>query len=71
MGTQRGQMKETFLGWFVGLVVPVQAIFVPALAALVGPVQNYFLTTRYFNFFVPMPFITTDTCVIMRNIILW
>jgi hypothetical protein len=27
-----------FHGWFVGLVVPVQEIFFPALAALVGPV---------------------------------
>ncbi len=29
--------------------------FCPALAALVGPVENiYFLTVHYFNFFVPI-----------------
>jgi hypothetical protein len=34
----------SFLGWFVGFVVTVQAIFVLALASLVGPVQNIFLS---------------------------
>ncbi len=44
--------KGSFLGWFVGLVVPVQEIFCPALAALVSPVQKYFfLTTPYTIYF--------------------
>jgi hypothetical protein len=34
---------------FVGLVVPVQKIFYPALSALVSPVQNMFFLTIYFN----------------------
>ncbi len=34
--------KGSFLCWFVGLVVPVQEIFFPGLAALVAPVQNIF-----------------------------
>jgi hypothetical protein len=55
MGAQRGQMKMGFfLGWFVGLVVPVQEIFCSALAALFGLVQNiFFLIVHYFHFFVP------------------
>ncbi len=32
----------SFLGWLVGLVVPVQDFFCSALAALVGPVQKIF-----------------------------
>jgi hypothetical protein len=41
-------MKRFFLGWFVGLVVPVQENFVLPLAALVGPVQNIlFLTVQF------------------------
>ncbi len=32
--------KGSFPGWLVGLVVPVQYIFLHALAALVSPVQN-------------------------------
>ncbi len=44
-----------FLGWFVGLVVPVQEISVLPLAALVDQVQNiFFLTGDYFNSFVPI-----------------
>ena len=55
MGTHRVQMKGSFLGWFIELVVPVQEIFCPALAALVGPVQNIFsLTIHYFTSFVPI-----------------
>jgi hypothetical protein len=35
--------------------VLVQEIFCPALAALVGPVQNiFFLSVLYFNAFVPI-----------------
>jgi hypothetical protein len=41
MATQSVQMKGVLQ---VGLVVPVQAIF--ALAALVGPVQNIFPSSR-------------------------
>jgi hypothetical protein len=38
------------VGWFVGLVVPVQKNFCPALVALVGPVQNIiFLATHFFT----------------------
>ncbi len=46
--------KGSFLGWFVRLVVPVKEIF-PALAALVGPVQNIFsLTVHNFNSSFPI-----------------
>jgi hypothetical protein len=42
-------LKGSFLGWLVGLVVPVQEIFVLPWAALVGTVQNiFFLTVSYF-----------------------
>jgi hypothetical protein len=45
----------SFLGWLVGLVMPVQDIFCSALAALVGPVKKIFLLTlHYFNAFVPI-----------------
>ncbi len=38
----------SFLGWFVGLVVPVPyKRFFPALAALVGPVNKIFLYTPH------------------------
>jgi hypothetical protein len=52
MEAQRLQIKWV-LPWFVGLVVPVQEIFVlPWL--LVSPVQNIFiLAVHYFNSFVP------------------
>ncbi len=40
--------RGPFLGWFVGLVVPVQGVFYPALAALVSPVQNIFFHTVHF-----------------------
>jgi hypothetical protein len=45
----------SFLGWFVGFVVPVQEIFVmPWLHDKVGPVQNiFFLTAHYFSVLVP------------------
>ncbi len=53
--SKRTNEKGFFLGWFVGLVVPVQEIFGSALAALVGPVQNiFFLILHYFNSFVPI-----------------
>jgi hypothetical protein len=45
----------SFLGCFVGLVVPVQSIFCPALAALVSPVQNIiFNTIHFFTLLVPI-----------------
>ncbi len=44
MGTQRVQIKVSFLGWFLGLVVPEQDIFV----------LPFFLTSHYFNSFVPI-----------------
>jgi hypothetical protein len=44
-----------FLGWFFGLVVLVQDIFVLPLHALDGLVQNtIFLTVHFFNSFVPI-----------------
>jgi hypothetical protein len=51
------KLKGPFLGWFVGLVVPVQEIFCSTMAALVGPVQKmFFLTTiHYFKSFAPSP----------------
>jgi hypothetical protein len=46
--------RGSFLGWYVGLGVPVQEIFV-VLAALVGPEQNiFFLTEHFFSSFVPI-----------------
>ena len=48
MGTRRVQMKEilsSFLGWFIGLVVPIQEISVLPLAALVGPNKIFFSST--------------------------
>jgi hypothetical protein len=44
-----------FLGWFVGLLMPVQQIFCPDLAAPVSPVQNIiFLTIHFFiMLFIP------------------
>jgi hypothetical protein len=42
--------QGSFLGWFVGPILAVQEVFYPALAALVGPVQNsFFLTVHYFS----------------------
>jgi hypothetical protein len=42
------------VGWFIGLVMPVQEIF-SALATLAGPVQKFvFLTVHYFSYFVPI-----------------
>jgi hypothetical protein len=47
--------RGPFLGWFIGLAVPVQEIFCSVLAALVGPVQNiFFLTIHFFKTFVPI-----------------
>jgi hypothetical protein len=47
-------MKGVFLGWFFGLVVPVQEIFYPALAALVSPVpHNNFPHRALFQFLWP------------------
>jgi hypothetical protein len=47
--------KGFFLGWFVGLVAPVQRDFCPVLAALVGPAQNIFLLTiPYLTSFLPI-----------------
>jgi hypothetical protein len=43
------QMKGPFLGWLVGLVVPVPEILYPALAALVSPIQNIFFLTPHFS----------------------
>ncbi len=45
--SKRTNEKGIFLGWFIGLVVPVQEILVSALAALVGPVQNIFFSSSY------------------------
>ncbi len=43
------------VGWLVGLVVPVQEIFFPAMAALGGSVQKkIFLAVYYFTSFVPI-----------------
>jgi hypothetical protein len=52
---ERCKRKGFFLGWFAGLVVPIQEIFVLPWLLIVGPVQNIvFLIARYFNFFVPI-----------------
>jgi hypothetical protein len=53
MGTQRVQMKGV-LPWLVHLACCARKRdFCSALAALVGPIQNiFYLTVRYFNFFV-------------------
>jgi hypothetical protein len=49
-------MKRVFLGWFVGLIMPVQEIFYPAFAALASPVQNIFLlTAHFFTIASPLP----------------
>ncbi len=46
--------KGSFLGWSVGLVLPLQKLL-SCLGALVGPVQNiFFLAVDYFNSFVPV-----------------
>ncbi len=67
MGTPKEQMKGSFLGWFVGLVVPVQEIFVLAFAAPVGQVHNIFsFTVHYFNSFVPIAQQAGQTVVLGR-----
>jgi hypothetical protein len=46
-------MKGPFLGWFVGIVVPVQENFV--LVAPSRSITNIFvLTVHHFNSFVPI-----------------
>jgi hypothetical protein len=69
MGTQRVQMKEV-LPWLVRW-----ALLYPALAALVGPVQNmFFLTVYYFNSFVPIAQQAGQAVVPVRlslNIFFW
>ncbi len=55
-GLKERKWKGSFLDWFVGLFLSVQEItkdFYPALAALVGPVQNIF-PYYFFNKFVPI-----------------
>jgi hypothetical protein len=48
-------MKGYILGWFVWFSLAGIRDFCPALAALVGPIQNiYFLTIHYFTLFVPI-----------------
>jgi hypothetical protein len=42
--------QDPSFGWFTGLVVLVQEIFSPALAALVGPVQFFFSRQTLFQF---------------------
>ncbi len=37
-GLKEQKLKGSFLGWFFGLVMPLQEIFVLPLPALVGPV---------------------------------
>jgi hypothetical protein len=56
MGTQRGQMKGV-LYWLVCWGCQAgTSDFCSALAALVGPEQNFFfLTLNYFNTFIPIP----------------
>jgi hypothetical protein len=46
----------SFLGWFVGLVVPIQEIFFLPLLLYSRPSTKYFfrLTVHYFNAFVPI-----------------
>jgi hypothetical protein len=47
------KLKGSFLGWFFGLVLPVQEIFIrPSLAALVGPVQNILFLAHFITFCV-------------------
>jgi hypothetical protein len=44
----------SFLGWFIGFVVPVKEIVVQPWL-IVGPVQNiFFLIVHYFNSSVPI-----------------
>jgi hypothetical protein len=45
MGTERVQI----VGWFVGVVMPVEQIFF-CLGCLVGPVQNIFLLTVHYSY---------------------
>ncbi len=56
-GTLRGdkwKWKGSFPGWFVGLVVPVQEIFVQCLSCSSRPSTKYFfLAEHYFNAFTP------------------
>ncbi len=62
MGTQKSTNERVFflgwlVGWFVGLVVPVQKIFIMSwlLYSIVGPVKkNFFLTIHYFNSLSPI-----------------
>jgi hypothetical protein len=55
MGTQRVLMTRV-IPWLVPWALPVGTRdFCPALAALVGPVQNiFFLSVHYFDSFVPI-----------------
>jgi hypothetical protein len=48
-------MQVFFLGWFVGLVGPVQEIIVPCLAFCSRPsTKFFFLAVLYFNPLVPV-----------------
>ncbi len=53
LGTQRGQMKGSFLDWFVGLVVPVQGFFFLCLGCSSQPSTKTFssLYSTLFPFF--------------------
>jgi hypothetical protein len=44
-------LKRSFFGWFFGLVMPVQQIFYPALAALVSLVQKLFSSPQTFSLY--------------------
>jgi hypothetical protein len=54
LGTQRVQMKGSFLGWFFRPFLPAQEIF-SCLGCCSRPSTNiFFLTIHYFNSFVPI-----------------
>ncbi len=54
MGTQRVQWKGSFLGWFNGLVVPVQEIVV-YLGCSKRPGRKYFFPHRTLQYFNSLP----------------
>jgi hypothetical protein len=66
---------ESFLGWFIGLVVPAARDFCTALAALVGQVQTIsFLPVYYFNPFVLIAQQAGQAAVLVRlylSVCLW
>ncbi len=54
MGTQRNIWKGLFLGWFVGLSMPVQETFILPWLLWSAQYKIFFPTIHYFNLYVPV-----------------